>query len=155
MPPTGASTFELPPDAQMYTWMRDALHVPRPLPRLVGHAMQRWFQESTGNAWRLVNGYGYMGMTGGAPAFKVESAPQADAGSAWREFHLPRVVALVERRLAMPYSELAPAELLSAFDDAIHEVANLLAAVWARYHIFANEPREVGVETVEPPIERH
>ena len=126
-----SSTFELPPDDRTYTWMRDGLHVPRPLPRLVGHAMQRWFQESMGNRWQLVNGYAYMGFAGSGPAFSVEPAPQADAGAAWRESYLPRVVAIVERRLAMDYSGLDPAAMLAGFDDAIRDAAVAFAYTMA------------------------
>ena len=126
-----SSTFELPPDDRTYTWMRDGLHVPRPLPRLVGHAMQRWFQESMGNRWQLVNGYAYMGFAGSGPAFSVEPAPQTDAGAAWREFYLPRVVAIVERRLAMDYSGLDPAAMLAGFDDAIRDAAVAFAYTMA------------------------
>ena len=118
-----SDTFELPAHLPQVTWMRDGLHIPRPIPRLVAEVMDRWMGPGTGSRMAVVNGYLYIGFGAGAHTPNLETAPQADPGEAWREFYLPRVRAIVNRLLDADYSGLSPVELLNAFDETIRDSA--------------------------------
>lgn len=121
---TDRDPFALP-DARMegWSWFRDGLHVPRPIPALVGDAQAVWTQVAMGGQVAVVNGYLYMAM--GAPsaarAYSLESPPQNDAIEAWSAFYLPRVRAICDRIREADWDALSSSELAEGLRQSFRD----------------------------------
>ncbi len=119
---TSSASWELAPELAQWSWFRDALHVPRPLPPLPADAWQGLMRMFGGQPTAILNGYGFIGLAPGSPPPTLERAPQKDVGAAWREFYLPRVKSIAERIRTADYDSLSASEIAEALpgllDDA-------------------------------------
>lgn len=111
------------PRLAAYSWFRDGLHVPRPIPALVADAQAIWTQVAMGGRVEVVNGYLYMSMgaPSDTPAHRVQPAPQRDAMAAWQEFYLPRVKAVCRRSRESDWDALDARALADALPEAMRD----------------------------------
>jgi phosphohistidine swiveling domain-containing protein len=107
------------------TWIRDGVHVPRPLAPLVGDAVEYWYSRVAGRPIAVLNGFAFMSMGRESSPVTYELAPQEDPSAAWFDFYVPRIEAIIRWATvrdwdAMPLDEAADAlpPMLDALSSA-------------------------------------